>query len=289
MKNSKLKGDAFMSYNPEIPRSRYDNYGDREWTRLERDGHGELLYHVHLDILKRYIKPADKVLEVGAGSGRYTKDIVAMCDELTVADISSHQIEFNKSKMRELSLIDRIEAYHVLDVLDMSVFQASSFDCVVCIGGVINYLLDKEKDGIQELLRVLKPDGILIVGVMSFIGASLYYLEGIRHEKDISGIEATGWIFDTGLQDGVHYPSKDKHYVHMMRSAEMDALFAQFSVKVQERSSAGLYTQAGDTALENARNDKELWKLIIEKEIEFTKLQGTLDCGMNIIYVVQKL
>lgn len=278
-----------MSYNPDIPRNRYDNYSDREWTRLERDGHGELLYQVHLDILKRYIKPTDNILEVGAGSGRYTKDIVAMCAELTVADISSHQIEFNKSKMRELSLFDRIKSYYVLDVLDMGMFEDSSFDGVVCIGGVINYLLDKEKDGIQELLRVLKPSGVLIVGAMSFIGASLYHLDGIRYEKDLFGIEATRWVFDTGVQDEEHYPVASKHYVHMMRSAEMDALFAQFPVNVIERSSAGLYTQAGDAALENARQDKELWQLIIEKEIAFTKLQGTLDCGMNIIYVVQKL
>lgn len=278
-----------MSYNPEIPRSRYNHYGDREWTRLEKDGHGELLYQVHLDILKRHIKLSDQVLEIGAGSGRYTKDLVTMCAELTVADISNHQIEFNKSKMRELSLIDRIKAYHVLDVLDMSVFEDSSFECVVCIGGVINYLLDKEKEGIQEILRVLKPDGILILGSMSFIGASLYYLEGIRYEKDKFGLEATRWLFDTGVQDEEHYPVESKHYVHMMRSTEMDALFAQFPVRVLERSSAGLYTQAGDAALENARNDQELWKLIVEKEIEFTKLPGTLDCGMNIIYVVEKL
>lgn len=278
-----------MSYNPEIPRSRYDNYGDREWTRLEKDGHGELLYQVHLDILKRYIKLTNKVLEIGAGSGRYTKDIVQMCAELTVTDISSHQMEFNKSKMLELSLIDRIKAYHVLDVLDMSVFEDSSFDCVVCIGGVINYLLDKEKDGIQEILRVLKPDGVLIVGSMSFIGASLYYLEGIRYEKDQFGLEATRWIFDTGIQDEEHYPVESKHYIHMMRSTEMDALFAQFPVRIQERSSAGLFTQAGDSALEKARNDKDFWKLIVEQELAFTKLPGTLDCGMNLIYVVQKL
>ncbi|MEK5493034.1 class I SAM-dependent methyltransferase [Paenibacillus sp. FSL R7-0297] len=276
-----------MSYNPEIPRSRYDNYGDREWTRLEKDGHGELLYQVHLDILKRHIKLTNKVLEIGAGSGRYTKDIVQMCAELTVTDISSHQMEFNKSKMLELSLIDRIKAYHVLDVLDMSVFEDSSFDCVVCIGGVINYLLDKEKDGIQEILRVLKPDGVLIVGSMSFIGASLYYLEGIRYEK--FGLEATRWIFDTGIQDEEHYPVESKHYIHMMRSTEMDALFAQFPVRIQERSSAGLFTQAGDSALEKARNDKDFWKLIVEQELAFTKLPGTLDCGMNLIYVVQKL
>jgi ubiquinone/menaquinone biosynthesis C-methylase UbiE len=277
-----------MSYNPEIPKNRYDNYEDREWTRLEKDGHGELLYHVHLDVLQRYIAQDDKVLEIGAGSGRYTKDIVKMCNELTVADISEHQIEFNKSKMKELSLFDNVKKFCVLDMLDMGDFEDASFDCIVCIGGVINYLLDKEKDGINEMLRVLKPGGILIVGAMSFIGASLYYLDGIRYEKDQFGLEATKWLYNTGVQDEEHYPVPSKHYVHMMRSSEMDALFADFPVTVKERSSAGLYTQAGDVALENARQDKEFWELVIEKEIAFTKLPGTLDCGMNLIYVVEK-
>lgn len=278
-----------MSYNPTIPRDKYNNYGDREWTRLEKDGHGELLYRVHLDILSRYVKESDKVLEIGAGSGRYTKDIVQFCSSLIVADISEHQIEFNKSKMKELSLSSRIESFHVLDVLNMRIFPDSSFDCIVCIGGVINYLLDKEKDGIAEMLRVLKPGGTIIVGAMSFIGASLYYLDGIRNEKKQFGIDATRWIFDTGIQDEEHYPVPSKHYVHIMRSDQMDELFNQFPVKILERSSAGLYTQSGDEALENARKDKEYWELIVEKEIQFTKLPGTLDCGMNIIYVIQKI
>lgn len=278
-----------MSYNPDIPRDRYNNYGDREWTRLEKDGHGELLYRVHLDILKRHVNGSNRVLEIGAGSGRYTKDIVHLCSSLTVADISEHQIEFNKSKMKELSLFEKVDSYHVLDMLDMDVFPDSHFDSVVCIGGVINYLLDRENDGVAEMLRVLKPGGRLIVGAMSLIGASLYYLDGIRYEKDQFGIDATKWIFDTGIQDGEHYPVPSKHYVHIMRSDQMNDLFNQFPVEIIERSSAGLFTQAGDEALENARNDKEFWELIVEKEIQFTKLEGTLDCGMNIIYVVKKI
>ncbi len=229
------------------------------------------------------------MLEIGAGSGRYTKDIVQLCKSLTVSDISEHQIEFNKFKMKELSLLSKIESYHVLDVLNMEVFPDSSFDCIVCIGGVINYLLDKEKDGVAEMLRVLKPNGLIVVGAMSFVGASLYHLNGIRYEKDQFGMEATKWLFNTGTQDEEHYPVPSKHYVHMMRCSEMDDLFNQFPVKIVERSSAGLYTQAGDIALENARNDKDFWELIVEKEIQFTKLPGTLDCGMNIIYVVQKI
>ncbi len=65
-----------MSYNPEIQRNRYNNHGDREWSRLEIDGHSELLYRVHLEILERYVNPRDEVPDTGAGSGRYTKDLV---------------------------------------------------------------------------------------------------------------------------------------------------------------------------------------------------------------------
>jgi hypothetical protein len=49
-----------------------------------------------------------------------------------------------------------------------------------------------------------------------------------------------------------------------------------------------LFSQSRSDALENARQDKEFWELIVKQEIEFTKLQGTLDCGMNIIYVIEK-
>ncbi|WP_238906766.1 class I SAM-dependent methyltransferase [Clostridium sp. YIM B02506] len=277
-----------MSYNPEIPKNHYDSYGDKEWTRLERDAQGELLYHVHLDILERYIKSSDCVFEIGAGSGRYTKDIVNMCKELTVADISSHQIEFNKEKMKELSVYSRIKDFLVLDVVDMQNLGDESFDCVVCIGGVINYLFEKELNGIEEMLRVLRPGGKLIIGAMSFIGASLMYLDGIHYEKNLFGIKATKWLFDTGIQDEEHYPIQSKHYVHMMRSSEIDALLSKFPVKIIEKSSAGLFSQSGSDALENVRKDQELWELIIKQEIEFTKLPGTLDCGMNIIYVVEK-
>ncbi|MBU3113891.1 methyltransferase domain-containing protein [Clostridium lacusfryxellense] len=69
--------------------------------------------------------------------------------------------------MKELSLFDKIKMFCLLDVLDMGIFEDSCFDCIVCIGGVINYLLDKEKDGINEMLRVLKPGGTLIVDAMS--------------------------------------------------------------------------------------------------------------------------
>ncbi len=282
-----------MVYKPDIVKKRYDNYGDREWKRLEQDANGVLLYEVHKELLLRYIKKSDCVLEIGAGSGRYTKDIVDICSELTVADISSHQIEFNKQKMKELGKFDKIKAFHVIDMIDMNIFEDDGFDNVVCIGGPLSYLMDKEKDGVRELLRVTKTGGTIIIGVMSIIGAFSYYFNEIVHEKNLYGIDAAKWALDTGLQDGIHYPSPKQHYCHMFRSRELDKLFSEFNVEVIEKSSAGLLTMVDD--FENARlakvrqEDSEMWDLIVEKEIEFTKYPGTLDCGMNIIYVIKKL
>lgn len=41
--NLKIIRRCFYELQPRNPKNRYDNYGDREWTRLEKDGHGELL------------------------------------------------------------------------------------------------------------------------------------------------------------------------------------------------------------------------------------------------------
>jgi hypothetical protein len=69
----------------------------------------------------------------------------------------------------------------------------------------------------------------------------------------------------------------------------MDALFSEFPVKVQERSSAGLFYAGGGFRYRKRPERQRVLELIVEKEIAFTKIQVTLDCGMNIIYVVKKL
>jgi ubiquinone/menaquinone biosynthesis C-methylase UbiE len=278
-----------MKYNPEIPRARYDGYGDREWERLEKDRLGELLYHVHIDILKRYISDSDNVIELGAGAGRFTKDIVNMSKSLITSDLSPVQIEINKRKMKELGFIDKVKNFMILDITNLEGIADNTYDVAVCIGGPINYLFDKEENAINEMLRILKSHGKLILGSMSLIGALMYYLDGVACEKGMFGIDATEWLFTTGIQDEEHYPVENNHYVHMMTSKELDALFEGKQVKIVEKSSAGLFMHSQEETLCKAKQDKEFWELLIRKEIEFTKLPGTLDCGMNIIYVIEKL
>lgn len=69
--------------------------------------------------------------------------------------------------MRELGVLDRVAVYRILDLADLGGLEAESFDAVVCVGGPLSYLLDKESVGVQQVLRVVKPGGTVVLGVMS--------------------------------------------------------------------------------------------------------------------------
>lgn len=74
-----------------------------------------------------------------------------------------------------------------------------------------------------------------------------------------------------------------------MRSRDLDALFASQNVQVIEKRVAGIFSLASEDALNQAKTDKELWDLLLGKEVEFSKDLAYLDCGANIIYIAWKL
>jgi hypothetical protein len=75
----------------------------------------------------------------------------------------------------------------------------------------------------------------------------------------------------------------------MMKSSDLDALFENQHVEIVERRAAGIFSLAGEDALNQVKTDKELWDLILGKETEFSKDPAYLNCGANLIYVVKKL
>ena len=67
-----------MRYDPRYPLAFYDRCGEREWTRLTATRSGQLLLHAHLDVLRTHIRRDDEVLELGAGAGRLTCELVRL-------------------------------------------------------------------------------------------------------------------------------------------------------------------------------------------------------------------
>ena len=276
-----------MGYDPAIPRAHYDRLGDDEWTRLTRRRRGELNFLVHMDVLKRHVAGDMAVLEIGAGAGIYTKELVHMAARLVVADISEAQLALNRDHMQELGVLGLVDDYRCLDLVDLSALEAESFDAVVCIGGALCYLLDRAPSGVQQILRVLRPGGVAVLGVMSLINTVVLFMGMMKAEKEAIGIGNMRWLLETGLQDREHHPATE-HFCHMMTSEDVDALLADAPVDIVEKRAAGILGMAGEEALNAVREDDELWALIVERELAWSKRPGTLDLGDNIVYVVRK-
>jgi hypothetical protein len=56
----------------EVSRAYYDALGDVEWDRLVRDPAARASLEVHRRFLARHVRPGHRVLEIGAGPGRFT-------------------------------------------------------------------------------------------------------------------------------------------------------------------------------------------------------------------------
>ena len=158
--------------------------------------------------------------------------------------------------MRDLGLEDRVDDYRVLDLVDLSSLAAESFDVVVCIGGALSYLLDQERVGIRQMLRVLKPGGRMVLGVMSLLSTVVLFMGGLKAEKDAIGPDNMRWLLETGIQHCEHHAATE-HCCHMMTSADVDALLEGEAVDVVERRAAGVLGMAGEEALNAVRDDEE--------------------------------
>ena len=102
-----------MGYDPAFPRTHYDRVADKEWTRLSRKRRGELNFLVHMDVLRQHISAEMDVLEVGAGAGIYTKELVHMARRLVVSDLSQVQLALNRDHMRDLGVLNQVDEYRV--------------------------------------------------------------------------------------------------------------------------------------------------------------------------------
>ena len=280
--------NPFPMYDPRIPRNYYDAFGEKEWTRLSRDCPGELLFDVHMDVLRCYVHKEASVLELGAGAGVFSKELVTLAGQLVVSDISEEQLSINKSKMAELGLEKRIEDFLILDITNLEALGDNQYDVVICVGGALNYTFDKEQEAIAEMVRVARPGGVVIVGAVALFNSLMRYLPAVTEEKKQFGIDATKWLFERGIQDADHYPVENGNYLHMMKSSDLDTLLEGQNVQILEKRAAGIFSLAGDEALNRAKLDTELWDLIRSKEVEFSKDSAYLDCGANIIYAARK-
>jgi len=127
-------------YDPDWVRSYYNEYGEREWERWDESPVEQIKFEVHLYYLRRYLQAHHRILEAGAGAGRFTQELARISEKIVVADISPIQLQLNQKNAHTLGFSGSIERWVECDMCDLrSHFREGEFDAVVCYGGPLRY------------------------------------------------------------------------------------------------------------------------------------------------------
>ena len=87
----------------------YNQYGEKEWERLNLTAYDRINYHLHMHFLKEHIESGKKVLDAGCGAGRFSIELAKLGCMVTLLDISDQQLKIAKKKLQEEELISNVD------------------------------------------------------------------------------------------------------------------------------------------------------------------------------------
>jgi SAM-dependent methyltransferase len=272
-----------VSYNPQAVARYFDELAAGEWDRLVRSPLEEIKLHIHTHYLQRYIPRGSRVLEVGAGPGRFTQVLHELGCQVVVTDISPVQLELNRKQAAALGFAAAVEGWLVLDICDMAALEPASFAAVVCYGGPLSYVFEQRDRALQECLRVLQPGGLLLSSAMSLWGTIHQFLAGVL-ELPVAvnrAILAAGHLTPQTQPDS-------RHHCHLYTAQEYRALHERHGLEVLAMSASNALSTQWMEVLEQYRDVPEKWALLLEMERAACAQPGYLDGGTHIIAVARK-
>ena len=163
-----------MSDRTEIISGFYDQVD--EDSRLKRSRHGQLEFATTMSYIHRYTNPQSRVLEVGAGTGRYSIALAKEGLDVTAVELVESNLAILRENSKGIGNISSTQG----DATDLSRFEDNSFDITLLLGPMYHlYEPDEVNKAIDEAVRVTKPGGVIFFAFIS-VYAIMYanYLSG---------------------------------------------------------------------------------------------------------------
>jgi SAM-dependent methyltransferase len=259
-----------VRYDAAVTASFFDEYGEREWTRFEDGRTPGPSLTTHTRMLEGYVRPGDRVLDAGAGPGRFTLELLRLGAHVTALDISQGQLELLRARVPDVEAM-------VGDITDLSRFPDDSFDVTVCFGGPLSYVVDRAEQAVAELARVTRPGGHVLVSVMGFAGAVIHFASIIVDLAQRDGTAKSLEVARTGvLPEGEGYGHLA---MRMYLWEELEELLAPHG-EVVDGAAAGVLPHLGV-------EEPEIRALLEEFEERLAYDPGSRSCGEHLIGVLR--
>lgn len=116
--------------------------------------HGEVEFFVVTNYINKYLNKNDKIIDIGAGTGVYSKYYFNKGYYVCA-------VEFVKHNIREIEKVDDIKCLN-LNATNLNGISDNTYDITLLFGPLYHLLTNEEKEkALSEALRVTKKGGII--------------------------------------------------------------------------------------------------------------------------------
>jgi 2-polyprenyl-3-methyl-5-hydroxy-6-metoxy-1,4-benzoquinol methylase len=226
----------------------YDDYDEDK--RLDRTNFHKLEYLTTIRFLDRFLKPNSKVLDLCAGTGRYSFYLESKGHSVTAVDIVPRFVEIMKKK--KAAKASNIEIY-LGDARNLEMFEIESFDAVLCMGALYHLKdQDNREKVIEQCTALLKKKGILAVSYINRY--ALFIKEFNRLNENVERLMLSS-IVDSGKSI-----NEVEESFYFSSPKEIEELMRKFNFKKMKNiGTDGIGYMLSDKLSDLTKEEYDLW------------------------------
>lgn len=226
----------------------YKNYD--EDIRLIKDNAHKIEYITTVHFMDKLITRGSKILDIGAGTGRYAFYYADKGHKVTALDIVPKHVEIMKEKANEEYIDLDIRLGNALNLCGI---EDNTYDVVLCLGPLYHFIDEADRRKVvKEALRVLKKDGVMAV---AYINRYATFVNYINRKKSNVSEEGIYNIAKTGLEFG---DERDCFYYSTYH--EIEDMMSSFNItKISHISTDGIGGTLRDRLKEFNDNEFRSW------------------------------
>ena len=197
------------------------------YNHYDEDGrlalrHGSVEFLTTMRYIEKYLRPGCRVLEVEAGTGRYSHALARRGYTVDAVELVAHNIEIFRQNMQADENVTITQG----NAMDLSAFLDNQYDITLLLGPLYHlYCKEDKQQALREAIRVTKEGGVIFAAYVISDGCLLD--EGFKR----GNINVAEYI-RMGLLDSRTFAarSEPKDLFELVRKEDIDELMSVFPV-----------------------------------------------------------
>ncbi len=198
----------------------YYSLYDEDGRLLSR--HGQVEYLTTMKYISEHLSALSDpaVLEVGAGTGRYSVTLAKQGFKVTAVELIKHNLDILTSKLDGSERITPILG----NALDLSFLGDNHFDLTLVLGPMYHLYTREDKiKALREAVRVTKPGGKIMIAYCMNEPTVIQYVFGLNKLNEVMELNM--------LTPDWHCISEPKDLFELVRTEDIAELDAELPVK----------------------------------------------------------